>query len=296
MTYHSAGYVKDAPLGLMALGSRRWYRKYVLIAWVAICTVCSIVDASAWDPSDDLDDWYGREEATEPLNGPEIRDPFFEFVVRIVEEDSLGTWSREDLLAYVSASGRETKLPVDQVVALSRLSCDEPGHRVVRLELADDLELPLPYSILGYHPGTLYVSRVLEATESNPHDAVLHLPGGGDRSRKFWVSEVRVLTFVVGHVVLDVDGLIDRLLGKKLDDAWLECFVLARVVNAPAPEDNGLNGLALGRSRKDRPLSGSFDFRRDKVLPNGRPVAKALSYHCRRHNIFPESRAWSWQP
>ena len=100
-------------------------------------------------------------------------------------------------------------------------------------------------------------------------------------------------------MVLDADGLVDKLLGKKLDDTWTEAFVLARVDGAADPRENGLNGVALGRSRSGRPLSGAFDFRRDEVLPNGRPAARALSVLCRpvvAPYEQPDPRAWSWRP
>ncbi|MBU0740778.1 hypothetical protein KJ554_00340 [bacterium] len=254
------------------------------------------VGAIARDPADEFTDRFVEGEENVYADGPEIRDPFFEFVTRIVENDSLGVWSRDDLSAYVAASGRPTKLPIDRVVAFSRLGDGKTSRRVVRLELDGDLELPLPYSILGYHPGTLFVSHVVVATEIDLHDAMLRVPDDQGRTVRFWASGMKALVLGEGYVVLDVDGLVDRLLGGKLDDTWMEGFLLARVRDAPVPGDDGLNGLALGRSREGRPLSGSFDFRRDKVLPNNRPVARALALYARRLVTLHEKRAWSRQP
>ncbi|NTV04296.1 hypothetical protein HGA89_05205 [bacterium] len=165
------------------------------------------------------------------------------------------------------------------------------------MELDADLARPLPYSILGYHPGTLHVSRVLEALE-------WVLPGtsvrvDGPDGPELRVGAMHALRLEAGHVILDADGLVDRLLGKKLDDTWTEAFVLARVEGAADPRENGLNGVALGRARNGRPLSGAFDFRRDEVLPNGRPAARALSGLCRpvvAPYEQPDPRAWSWRP
>ena len=101
-------------------------------------------------------------------------------------------------------------------------------------------------------------------------------------------------------MVLDVDYLVDKILGRYLDDTWTEAFLISRIDEAPEPEDLGLHGMALGRSRKGRPVSGAFDFSQDKVLPNGRPVAKVLSAYARTWVApwkEPEgSRAWSWKP
>jgi len=262
----------------------------------------------AWDPSDDLEDWYDDGRAAPVEDGPEIKDPFFEFMVNLVEGDSLGVWSRDDILAYISMSGRLSKLPVERVVSVSRdivlleqaqMAYHFPARRALRLELDADLSLPLPYSILGYHPGTLHVSRVVETVEWDLLSATLRLRDDGDEPTRVWVPSIKAMGLKSGHVVLDVDGWVDRLLGKKIDDTWIEGFVLARVSGAPDQEDNGLNGLVLGRSRKNRPLSGSFDFRHDKVFPNGRPVAQALARYC-RHWVAPANKTapdvWSWQP
>ncbi|MDO9693257.1 MAG: hypothetical protein Q7W56_00845 [Candidatus Latescibacteria bacterium] len=241
-----------------------------------------------------------------PAAGPEVRDPFFAFCVALAEGDSLGVWRGPELAARFAATGRRSKLPVETLVSLERREVPpplQPTHgdrratRRWRVELDADLARPLPYSILGYHPGTLHVSRVLEALE-------WVLPGSavrvdGDDGPELRVGTMHALRLEVGHVILDADGLVDKLLGKKLDDTWTEAFVLARVDGAADPRENGLNGVALGRARNGRPLSGAFDFRRDEVLPNGRPAARALSGLCRPVVApygHPDPRAWSWRP
>ena len=241
-----------------------------------------------------------------PAAEPEVRDPFFAFCVALAEGDSLGVWTGQELTARFAATGRRSKLPVETLVSLERREVplplqptrrDRRATRRWRVELDADLARPLPYSILGYHPGTLHVSRVLEALE-------WVLPGSavrvdGDDGPELRVGAMHALRLEVGHVILDADGLVDKLLGKKLDDTWTEAFVLARVDGAADARENGLNGVALGRARNGRPLSGAFDFRRDEVLPNGRPAARALSGLCRpvvAPYEQPDPRAWSWKP
>ena len=295
--------------GLTTVPSVNLYRRrfvgvrHILILVIAFLALCDDL-SYAWDPSDDLDEWYFEDRFEAETNGPEIRDPFFEFVIERIEGDSLGVWSREQLIDHIEASGRPSKLPIDRVIRFVREEIVEQetallGHvstaRLISLELDADLSLPLPYSILGYHPGTLHVSRILQAQEHYLSGVILRVFTDDDWY-KSWVPGVFCLTLEDGHVILDVDGWVDRLLGKKLDDTWLEAFVLARIEDSRDPSDDGLNGLALGRSRKDRPLSGSFDFRTDKVLPNGRPIARALARYCRQVIAFPDDKAWSWEP
>jgi len=249
-----------------------------------------------------------RPDPADDPNAPEIRDPFFQLCVALVEGDSLGVWTRADVDAYVAASGRASALPIGHLVSLERRVLPDSlrGHRrharstrELILTLDGDLELPLPFSILGYHPGDLHVSRSVVMTEWDLGDHGLRLDDGHD-GEPYGLSAAGMTALVVdrGWVVLDVDGWLDRLLGRKLDDTWIELLMLGRVVRTEVPEDLGLHGLALGRARNGRALAGSFDFRRNKVLPNGRPVARAFSSLV-RPMLAPsdepaDSRAWDW--
>jgi hypothetical protein len=146
-------------------------------------------------------------------------------------------------------------------------------HAAVRavweMTLTEDLERSMPYSILGYHPGTLRLSRHLLLTEVRA--GTLAYADGAD---PHLMRDVIMFRLDQGYLVLDVDGLVDRLLGKSLDDSGTVGFVLAR-------EEGRLLGLAVSRGRNGRRIYGEFDFRRDKVLPNGRPAARGLSATCR---------------
>jgi len=253
------------------------------------------VDTSRPDPADDPD-------------APEIQDPFFQLVVALVEGDSLGVWTRADVEAYVAASGRPTALPIERLVRLERRAVPDSlqavrryarAARTLELTLDADLELPLPFSILGYHPGDLHVSRVVGMTEWDLGEHGLRLDEGRD-GKPYGLGAAGMAALVVdrGWVVLDVDGWLDKMLGKKLDDTWIELFMLGRVIRTEYPEDLGLHGLALGRARNGRALAGSFDFRRNKVLPNGQPVARAFSSLVRPmlapYEEPDDSRAWRW--
>ena len=131
----------------------------------------------------------------------------------------------------------------------------------------------MPYSILGYHPGSLRVARVLELAELAPLAFSLELPADDDAVRHVQVDSCRVFALEGGHVLLDADGWLDALLGAGLDDSWTLGFVTART-------EGELVGLAVSLGRDGRRIYGEFDFRADKVLAHGRPLANALSRIC----------------
>lgn len=280
----------------------------VRLLLIALLLVPAAVAAQSHPSSGDWELNLGRPTPQQEAAGPEIRDPFFQFCIEIIENDSTGVWTRADLEAYVAASGRPTSLPLERVVSLERLAVPDSLRRHRRFAVADrrfeleldaDLELPLPFSILGYHPGDLHVSRRVTMTEWDFGDHGLRLDEGRDgKPYGLGAEGLTALTVDAGWVVLDVDGWLDKMLGRKLDDTWIELFVVGRVVRAADPRDLGLQGLALGRARNGRALAGSFDFRRDKVLPNGEPAARAFSGLVRPllapYEEPDGSRAWVW--
>ncbi len=210
--------------------------------------------------------------------GPEVVEPFFALVLRIIADDSLGTWTQRDLRRLLLAGGRRTRLPLRRIRSLSRWAVlpaaaahrdGAVAARRWRLELTREVALPMPYDILGYHPGTLLLSRVVEATEWDLGGPNLHVPEG-DGPAVVPLADLRVLCLDAGWVAMDVDAVVDRLLGSRLDDSWLTGFALVRA-------GGSLRGLGLARSRDGRKLLGEMDFPADAIRPQGDAVARAIS-------------------
>ena len=245
-------------------------------AFVAIVLLASVLPCGAWSE-------FGTEEKVVEASGPEIREPFFEFMLGMVAEDSLGVWSGEELRAHAEALGRPSLFPLDEVVSLSRTRPDErtaPKYEGARVRAVWTLVMngaqdhPMPYSILGYHPGSLRVGGVLVLSELGPADIQVTYQDD-DRQVTRRMTEVRIFPLEKGHVVLDADGILDALLGSGLDDAWTLGFVIGR-------EDGKLVGLGVSLGRDGRRIFGEFDFSKDKVLANGRLPMSALSRASRR--------------
>jgi len=245
-------------------------------ALVSVLFLAAAQPCGAWSE-------FGTGEKVVEASGPEIREPFFEFLLGMVEEDSLGVWSGEELRAHAEALGRPSRFPLDEVVSLSRTRPDKRTssryegalvRAVWTLVMNGSQDHPMPYSILGYHPGSLRVGGVLVLSELGPADIQVTYQDD-DRQVTRQMTEVRIFPLEKGHVVLDADGFLDALLGSSLDDAWTLGFVIGR-------EDGKLVGLGVSLGRDDRRIFGEFDFSRDKVLANGRRPMSALSRASRR--------------
>jgi hypothetical protein len=229
---------------------------------------------------------------------PEVRDPLFQFFLELIEEDRLGRWTQAEVQAYIQDTGRPSRLPADKVAWVERRTASGPerqkrrGERVDRvwtLALTEPLKIPMPYSILGYHPGSLVVSERLVMSEWSLGEPNLHVAKDGV-VQIFPTTLTTALRFDRGWVVLDADALIDKLLGNKLDDFWTEGFAFCRV-------QGQLFGLAAGRGRNRQALFGEFDLRRDKVISRSGPVAKGLSRYVRPWLAPPDgtgSRIWEF--
>jgi hypothetical protein len=236
-----------------------------------------------------------RAAAGEPA---EVREPLFAALLAIADGDSLGVWDGAALAHRVAASGRRSRLPLGELLRVERREArpgEAPGppepavttlaaagaasalaqdaRRVWEITFARDLRLPMPYSILGYHPGTLLIARTLVAAEWRVGERNLRVTRG-EETTVHAVTDIVVLRFLQGHLVLDADGWLDRLLGDKLDDSWTDGLLVCRHAGER-------RALALGRNRALRNLTGEFDFRRDKVLPNGSPLARGLGRFAR---------------
>lgn len=233
-------------------------------------------DAGAWSE-------FGVEKESEKTEGPEILEPFFDFLLQMAGADSVGAWSGEQLRAHASSLGRPSRFPLETVVSLTRT---RPGPEnfyrydgaiikaVWTLVLEGKQDHPMPYSILGYHPGSLRFGGRLVLSELGPLDLTLtYLQDDEQVSHR--MTDVRVFPLETGYVLLDADGFLDALLGSALDDAWTLGFVIGR-------EEGKLVGLGVSLGKEGRHIFGEFDFSADKVMVHGRPPMAALSRATRR--------------
>ena len=252
------------------------YSRAASSALVALFLLVADLPAGAWSE-------FGDEEEAGIVEGPGIREPFFEFLISMAESDSVGLWTGDQLRAHAAAAGRESRFPLDDVVSLSRARPDSqaagkyPGamvRAVWTIEMTAKQDRPMPYSILGYHPGSLRIDRVLILSELGPTNLTVRYVDDDEQVTSL-LTDVRVFPLEQGYVVLDADGFLDALLGSGLDDAWTLGFVTAR-------EDGKLVGLGVSLGKEGRHIFGEFDFSRDKVMANGRLPMAALSRSSRR--------------
>jgi hypothetical protein len=210
----------------------------------------------------------------------QVREPLFAFVLTMTEKDSLGTWTADDLHEFARDWDHPTVFPLLQhVESLTRE--DLPAVRqqrlagavcsrrwVIRLE-PQQLEVPMPFSVLGYRPGKLSFQGPLCLQEWRLGRRRLNLvsPEG---SRALEVEGLTIYRLTEGWLILDVHDWLDHLLGNLLEDASMEGFIVGNAAGE-------LVGIGNSAGRRGRRLFGELDFRTSKVQTAGRPLTQALS-------------------
>lgn len=260
-------------------------RPLALNVWVVGIAVIFIALLPGTQPSfaqtgdaDGYDYLFKEKGPEEPqkADGFEIKEPLFAMVMTFAAQDSLGTWDGMDIMDF-SVDGL-TKFPLEHLVRFSRVRPvqadrdDWPGVKIRAMwdiVLVGELDPPMPYAILGYHPGSLRVTRVLRMAETVIDSVTLEGKDG-----PVPIRDLRIFRIAEGHVVLDVDGWLDFVLGSKLDDAAVLAFVSGSTPTSRV-------SIAVSVGRKGKSIFGEFSMAQDKVLPNGGKLASSLSKFCR---------------
>ncbi|MBE0565082.1 MAG: hypothetical protein IH621_03930 [Krumholzibacteria bacterium] len=222
----------------------------------------------------------------------QVKEPVFAWVLALVEADSLGTWAADDVQAFAAGWDHPSVFPLAKLVSLRREALPDSARiereglvcdRRVVIELdAPRLDMPMPYSILGYRPGKLSFGSPLVAQEWRVGEREV-LVRGRQEARRARVEGLVVFAIVSGWTVLDVDGWLDSLLGDKLDDSATVGFAAAR-------GEGRLLGVANSIGRDGRFIFGEMDFRAGTIAPHGRPLARAMAGLVRRWSDPPPDR------
>ncbi len=206
-----------------------------------------------------------------------ISDPLYELLIDIAEGDSLGAWSQADLRARIERTGRRSKLPyelIEKIVRRPALPAEAETRRgaqvsrVWEITLTHAVRMPMPYSFLGYHPGSLLASRRFIASEWRLGPRTLYMARGNTVTR-YEAEGTLVFRLDEGYIALDVDAWLDKLLGSLLDDFYTDGFAICRCWGR-------LWESSLLTTRDGRPDYGEFDLERNRIVEDTDRISLAL--------------------
>jgi hypothetical protein len=129
------------------------------------------------------------------------------------------------------------------------------GPRDVSITFLGELKTPVPYDILGYHPGSVQASDTVSFREWHIPRRTIRWSG----REPLELTDVYVFGIREGWTVIDIDGWMDLLLGGSLDDTRIITLVLFK-------HHGNWHGLAAGFGKSGEGRSGVFSFSENRIL------------------------------
>lgn len=211
-----------------------------------------------------------------PIRLPEaagVKDPIFSILIGLVETNTYGTLTQQQLKQHLERSNKKSKLPYETVHQVTRLP-QGPDHPTgeIEVQFGKDLRLPIPYSVLGYNPGSFRASQRCLFREWNLGNIVVthrEEKDGAIRDVPVTLQKAHLFGLAEGTIELDIDGWLDSMMGGNLDDTGIVGLLLCQY-------NDEWHGIAMGYNNDRKGRSGALSFREDKVVFPSPPEMKTI--------------------
>jgi len=180
----------------------------------------------------------------------EVKDTFLAYVLGIIHADIEVELDNAFLRGLLEEFKTTIDLPFDDVVLVSHLRVPSGGEALT-VTFRHEMEIPVPFSLLGYHPGRIRASRIVIFEENRV--AVRTLDDGST------ISPVYVFRLSEGFSGIDVDEWITFLFSSIIDDITIR-------VLAVFPYKDHWYCMMDGTGRKGQMIAGLLDFRTNRIL------------------------------
>ena len=226
----------------------------VLVIGLALAAACVPAAAQAEPPA--ASQRPGREVS---LPQRQVRDTFFAYVLGIISAGIEVDVDGEQMRAILTEFTSSLRLPFDLISRVTQHTDEETGARTIGLDFQSDVSIPIPFSILWYHPGSIVADRSLLFRVDR---SLLADPAGKGAPRP-----VFDLVITGGSVLVDIDDWLEALFSASLEDTWIRHIVFLTW-------QGEWIGLLEGTGRATgRVLRAYFNFTRNRIVF---PVPPAL--------------------
>jgi hypothetical protein len=203
-----------------------------------------------------------------------VRDPVFAYLTGLVDSDLYGSIDAGVLKGVITRAGGSSKLPYQYLNVLTR-GMETRGHTArVEATFNKPLAIPIPYQILGYHPGKLRSSQTVKMREWLLGDTIFGYEDKG-KKKEVRLSDIHLFAILDGTLWVDIDGWLDRMVGGKLDDTQITGLVLFQ-------SGGERYGMAVGYNRKWEGRSGLLSLREDEIRFPSPPDMKVAAWRLRQ--------------
>ncbi len=214
-----------------------------------------------------------------------VGNPVLGVLISLVDLDLYGRVAQSRLRRAAEEGGDE-KIPWQHLLWVRRERSAVGMHPEITVRFVAEIRLPVPYSILGYNPGSVLASPIVRIAEWPVGDWTLRYEEGGE-SRRLELQELTLFGLREGHLEIDVDGWLDWLMGAKLDDIRITGMALYR-------HEGHRYALAFGYNHEGEGRTGVLDLETDEILFPPPPAFRALGRTARSmaENLQEGEAAW----
>ena len=209
----------------------------------------------------------------QPVFASGVKQPVLSYLINQLDNRFSGVITSNHLKAAVDANPQESRFAHTIFSEIRRAPMKNRRQAFAQIVMPGLSRVTVPYSFLGYHPGTIICSESVVLEEWSLGEFSLRDAWHVD-SREYKLSDVMLWAILDGTLYLDVDGWLDKLLGGKLDDARLIGGVLFTY-------EGTRYALAMGYNDKGYGQYGALDLLADKVHTSSPPALKVVARNMR---------------
>lgn len=202
----------------------------------------------------------GKQTATIPgveIFVPEskVKDPFYRYLIGLINADICGKVDSDILSSVLSKYRAKTSIPFELIEQISRSCESSEAPCQVSISFKGNLKASVPYSILGYHPGSVRASEVVDFIEWRIPKKTIWL----GENRHVDLTDIHLFAPRQGWAIIDIDAWIEKVTFGLIDDTRIVGLGLFRYKGE-------WYGLATGYDPQGNGRSGIFSFSENKIL------------------------------
>ncbi len=183
------------------------------------------------------------------LPSSEVKDTFFAWLVGVVDAGRDAELDNAELRDVLTEFRSSIALPFDRISLVRHEAPRTDGYGSLGILFDGDVDIPVPFSLLWYHPGSLRSTRAVRFDERRFGS----LPTASSPA-----GPVYSFRLVEGAMVIDIDEWVDVLLGRAVDDVSIRIVAIARWRGS-------WRCLLGGTGREDRRIIAAFDLARNVI-------------------------------
>jgi hypothetical protein len=171
---------------------------------------------------------FAQEQASHPgrpgrevsLPAAEVKDTFFGYILGVIRSGAELEMNNRELRDILVEFKSHADLPFDLISLVTQREDPATARRRIGLVFQRDVVIPIPFSILFYHPGSIVSSRDIS------FDVRRSLWADPDASSP--PADVFDLALTEGTILVDIDDWLEALFSSNLEDTWIQHIVFFR--------------------------------------------------------------------